>query len=68
VLLMGCTESARQQEVRWPGHRKLEEKRLADLEAYVQRLTPQLQALEQRVKELEVARDKAVAVSAADPL
>ena len=48
----GCGESNRAA-VRWPDHRKLEEKRLSDLEAYNEKLVPQILSLEQRIADLE---------------
>jgi hypothetical protein len=49
--LAACERS--QADVRWPGHRKLEEKRISDLEAYKATLSPQIQRLEERIAELE---------------
>jgi hypothetical protein len=50
--LAACERS--QADVRWPGHRKLEEKRISDLEAYNATLTPLIQRLERRIAQLEV--------------
>ena len=56
VLAVGCLAGCErsQADVRWPGHRKLEEKRIADLEAYNATLSPLIQRLEQRIVELEM--------------
>ena len=48
----GCGEPNRSA-VRWPDHRKIEEKRISDLEAYNGKLVPQILSLEQRIAELE---------------
>jgi hypothetical protein len=50
--LAGCERG--QADVRWPGHRKLEEKRISALEAYNATLTPLIQGLERRIAELEM--------------
>jgi hypothetical protein len=48
----GCGEP-NQAAVRWPDHRKLEEKRISDLEAYNGKLVPEILSLERRIAELE---------------
>jgi predicted nucleic acid-binding Zn-ribbon protein len=48
----GCADRHRA-EVRWPDHRKAQEKRITDLEAYKGELGPQIQRLERRIAELE---------------
>jgi hypothetical protein len=50
--LTACERS--QAEVRWPGHRKIEEKRISDLEAYNATLIPLIQRLERRIADLEM--------------
>jgi len=49
---VGCGEHSRA-EVRWPDHRKVQEKRISDLEAYNAGLGPQILRLERRIAELE---------------
>lgn len=52
VALAACGERSRA-EVRWPDHRRIEEKRISDLEAYNVKLAPQIQQLEERIATLE---------------
>jgi hypothetical protein len=49
---VGCGQHSRA-EVRRPDHRKVQEKRISDLEAYNAGLGPQILRLERRIAELE---------------
>lgn len=47
VLLVGCEPTTHEAMVRWPKHRDLEEKRIADLETEVKVLEARIVQLEQ---------------------
>jgi hypothetical protein len=53
VLVGAGCEGPNQAAVRWPDHRKLEEKRISDLEGYNGKLVPQILSLVRRIAELE---------------